>query len=71
MALYLANKDGNVQTGKNWLRNEVEDYWNKRECIGEMLKYITSFEHIDNMPHWHNGAAIANILKELVDNDGI
>lgn len=71
MAIYLANKDGNVQTGKNWLRNEVEDYWNKRERICEMLKYITSFEHIDNMAHWHSGAAIASIIKELVANDGL
>jgi adenine-specific DNA methylase len=71
MAIYLADKDGNVQTGKNWLRNEVEDYWNKRERIGEMLKYFATFEHINNMEHWHSGAAIANILKELVNNDGI
>lgn len=71
MAIYLAGKDDNIQTGKNWLRNEVEDYWNKRETIYEMLKYISTFEHIDNMEHWHSGSAIANILKELVANDGI
>lgn len=71
MAIYLADKDGNAQAGKNWLRNEVEDYWNKRERICEMLKYIATFEHIDNMEHWRSGAALANILKELVNNDGI
>lgn len=71
MAIYLAEKEDNVQVGKNWLRNEVEDYWNKREKIGEMLKYIATFEHIGNMEHWGSGATIANILKELVENDGI
>ncbi|MDD3040645.1 anti-phage-associated DUF1156 domain-containing protein [Bacteroides sp.] len=71
MALYLAGKDSNVQTGKNWLRNEIDDYWNKRDRICEMLKYIATFEHIDNMEHWHKQAGIANILKELVNNDGI
>jgi putative DNA methylase len=71
MAIYLAGKDDNVQAGKNWLRNEVEDYWNKRDKICEMLKYIATFEHIGNMEHWHSAAAIAKILKELVENDGI
>ena len=71
MSIYLAGKDGNVQVGKNWLRNEVEDYWNKRDRICEMIKYISTFEHIANMAHWHNQTTIANILKELVANDGI
>jgi putative DNA methylase len=71
MAIYLAGKDDNVQAGKNWLRNEVEDYWNKLDKICEMLKYIATFEHIGNMEHWHSAAAIAKILKELVENDGI
>ncbi|MGE5604090.1 MAG: DNA methylase, partial [Bacteroidota bacterium] len=71
MAIYLADKEGNAQAGKNWLRNEVEDYWNKRDRICEMLKYIATFEHINNMEHWHSGAALANIIKELVANDGI
>jgi hypothetical protein len=36
-----------------------------------MLKYIATFEVIGNMGHWHEGAQLATILKELVDNDGI
>ncbi|MBF0120188.1 MAG: DUF1156 domain-containing protein [Desulfobacterales bacterium] len=71
MAIYLALKDENVQTGKNWLRNEVEDYWHKRDKICEMLKYITTFEHIANMKNWHGLTTVSNILKELVDNDGM
>lgn len=71
MAIYLAQKENNVQAGKNWLRNEVVDYWNKRETIIEMFKYIATFEAIGNMEHWHEGAQLAAILKELVDNDGI
>lgn len=71
MSIYLAQKENNVQAGKNWLRNEVADYWNKRETIIEMLKYIATFEAIGNMEHWHEGAQLATILKELVANDGI
>ncbi len=72
MATYIASKEeNNVQAGKNWIRNEVNDYWNKRERICELLKYIVSFESIENMAHWHEEAVVANILKELVANDGI
>jgi len=72
MAVHLASKEeNNVQSGKNWLRNEVDDYWNKRESICQLLGYIESFEPISNMPHWHKESAAANILKELVSNDGV
>ncbi len=71
MAIYLAEKEDNVQAGKNWLRNEVDDYWNKRERTCEFLNYISTFEPIYNMEHWHEEAKIAGILKELVDNDGV
>ncbi len=72
MATYIAAKEeNNIQAGKNWLRNEVEDYWNKRERICEFLKYIASFASIENMDHWQEEAVVANVLKELVANDGI
>lgn len=71
MALYLIDKEDNVQAGKNWLKNEVEDYWNKRERICELLNYIATFEPIYNMEHWNSAAKAASILKELVANDMI
>ncbi len=72
MALYLSIKDDdNVAAGKNWLKNEVIDYWDKRELICEFLGYITTFEHISNMSHWAKEAQAAMILKELVGNDGV
>jgi adenine-specific DNA methylase len=71
MAIYLAEKEDNVQSGKNWLKNEVSDYWNKREQICEFLNYISTFEPINNMEHWQGAAKVAGILKELVKNDGV
>lgn len=71
MAIYLAEKEDNVQAGKNWLKNEVNEYWNKRERICEFLNYISTFESIYNMKHWHSAAKISGILKELVANDGV
>ena len=71
MAIYLAKKEDNVQSGKNWLKNEVDDYWNKRERICEFLNYISTFEPIYNMEHWQDEVKLAGILKELVKNDGV
>lgn len=72
MALHLASKDDeNVGAGRNWLKNEVVDYWEKRELIIEFLSYIATFEHISNMSHWEKEASVASILKELVRNDGV
>ncbi|MBU0700186.1 hypothetical protein KKE26_02655 [bacterium] len=72
MALYLAAKDeDSINAGKNWLKNEVLDYWNKRELICELLEYIATLEHISNMSHWGKEASVSLILRELVSNDGV
>ena len=71
MALYLMDKEDNVQAGRNWLKNELDEYWNKRERICEFLNYISTFEPIYNMEHWMSASKAATILKELVSNDMI
>lgn len=72
MAIYLGGKEeDSIINGKNWLRNEVVDYWNKREIIKELFKFIITFSNISNMEHWHDASKIAEILKELVANDSI
>lgn len=73
MALYIATKDESSTPleGKTYLRAEVSDYWNKRDRIQEILKFITAFSELANMSAWHNEAEAAKIIKELVANDGI
>ncbi len=71
MALYLGHKQDNVSSGRNWLRNEVEDYWSSRDKIREMLEFISGFMNIGNMQEWHRDAETASILLELVRNDTV
>lgn len=71
MAICQSEKEQNPQTGRAWLRNEVEDYWNKRTTIIELLRYLSTTEHIDHMTHWENPALYAKYLVELVSNDGV
>ncbi len=73
MALYIATKDesGSPLEGKTYLRAEVSDYWNKRDRIQEILKFVAAFRELSNMSAWHDEAEAAKIIKELVANDGI
>ncbi len=71
MAIYQSEKEQNPQAGRAWLKNEVEDYWNKRTTIIELLRYLSTTEHIDHMTHWKSPATYAKYLVELVTNDGV
>lgn len=71
IALYKSSKEEDATKGKVWLRNEIEGYWNERNKIVEMLEYISTLEHIENMKHWEKDAKFAKILAELVKHDGV
>ncbi|OPZ96596.1 MAG: hypothetical protein BWY72_01581 [Bacteroidetes bacterium ADurb.Bin416] len=71
MAIAQSEKEQNGQAGRTWLKNELDDYWNKRTTIIELLKYLSASEHFDNMGHWTVPAMYAKYLVELVSNDGV
>lgn len=71
VAIHLGLKEEDTSKGRNWLKTEVTDYWNKRSNIIEILNYLSKAEYIDNMEHWKECAHEAFILKNLVENDNI
>ncbi|HBM14777.1 MAG TPA: DNA methylase [Lentisphaeria bacterium] len=71
MAIAQSEKEQNGQAGRAWLKNEVEEYWNKRQTIIELLRYLSTTEHIDHMQHWQSPALYAKYLIELVSSDGV
>ena len=38
-ALYQCIKGEDTSKGKNWLKNEVPNYWNQRNTIMELLTF--------------------------------
>jgi len=70
MAINQGEKEENGQAGRAWLKNEVENYWDKRQIILELLRYLTTTEHIVHMKHWEDPARYARYILELVTNDG-
>jgi adenine-specific DNA methylase len=70
-ALHQAIKAEDTMQGRNWLKNELPNYWSQRNTIVEILNYIATLEHLENMPHWKEEARYARLLAELVKNDGV
>jgi putative DNA methylase len=70
-ALHQAIKNEDTSKGRNWLKNELPDYWTQRNTILELLDYIATLEHLENMSHWEQEAYYAKLLRELIDNDGV
>lgn len=71
VAIYLGLKEEDTSKGRNWLKTEMTDYWNKRNSIIEILNYLSKAEYIDNMEHWKECAHEAFMLKNLIENDNI
>ena len=70
-SIYIALKEDDINKGFNWLKSEVNDYWNNRNMLVEILNYLSKAEVIDSMEHWKECAHEAFILKNLVENDSI
>ncbi len=62
-------KTEEVQQGKNWLKNEVKDYWNQRTNIIEILRYLSTMGY--KIDHWKKDAEAAGLLGGAVQNDHI
>jgi hypothetical protein len=71
MAIHQSIKKEDAQVGKNWLKNEIPDYWNLRTNIIVLLEYLSKLDQFGNLEHWQNEAIYAKFLTELVRNDGV
>ena len=73
-ALYLSVQAETTDEGKNYLRAAYDsnnEYWNKRSMIINLLEFLSRFENIVHMEHWHKDSYYAKLLKEAIKNDGI
>lgn len=74
MAIYQCVQAESTSEGRNYLKAKYDqnnEYWDKRSAIMEILGFISRFENISHMKHWHQDAYYARLLKEAVRNDGI
>jgi hypothetical protein len=62
-------RTGEVKTGKNWLRTEVQDYWPQRKNLLEILRYLSTMGL--KLPHWQVDAKAAQLLAGAVENESV
>lgn len=68
-AIRETRKEDSPQTGRNWLYNELPDYWNAKQRIIHLLQYITkTTSHIDD---WLEDAQAAKLLTGYIENDHV
>ncbi|MEL1135050.1 anti-phage-associated DUF1156 domain-containing protein [Desulfitobacterium sp. THU1] len=71
-AIHIAIKeDGVPEKGLFHLKQQITDYWGRRDMIKQLLQVLKDTRNIDNMPHWTENAEMADHLYVLVDNDHI
>jgi putative DNA methylase len=58
-----------AREGLKWFHAELDDYWNQRKLILEILKYLSSASYIPHMIHWEKDADAALRLAGAVEND--
>ena len=73
MGIYVGVKeDNNPQKALGFIKNDLADYWGKREMILEILHFLIDTKDISNMQeHWQASAAMAEELATLVQHDTI
>ncbi|WP_336990022.1 anti-phage-associated DUF1156 domain-containing protein [Bacillus infantis] len=73
-AIYQSIMVESTSEGRNYLKAKYDqnnEYWDKRSAIIVILDFLSRFENISHMKHWHQNAYYARLLKEAVRNDGI
>lgn len=71
-AIHIAIKeDENPEKGLWHIKNNIADYWNKRDMLKQLLSFLKDTENIDTMAHWHEAGIMASHIYTLVDNDHI
>jgi hypothetical protein len=70
-AVYQAARSEETHAGLSYLKTELEDYWNQRTRIADILAYLARLRGVESMPHWESDAAAAGLLAGAVRNDHV
>ena len=68
-ALHEVGKEDNPIGGRNWLHNELPDYWGVRDRILVLLKYLLKTCNL--IGHWTDDVQSAKLLTGYIENDHI
>ena len=69
--IYIAEKEESPEKGLVQIKQEMPAYWQKRDMVKELLRFVKSAGQIDGLDHWKSPAAMADVLLIMVENDHI
>jgi putative DNA methylase len=69
-AVHKTAQEEDPRVGRDWLRQEVPNYWDRRTAIIELLRYL-SHTPSPGMTHWNSDRAAAELLAGMIENDGV
>ena len=71
--IYVGVKeDNNPNKALGFIKSEMQDYWDKREMIQQILRFLVDIKDISNMQeHWGESSEMADLLLTLVSHDSI
>ncbi len=68
-AIYETHQTEDPQMGRNWLHNELPDYWGNRQLILHILTFIV--RHVEHIEHWSLDMEALSLLMGRIENDHI
>lgn len=71
--IYVGVKeDNNPNKALGFIKSDMDNYWDKREMIQQILKFLVDIKYISNMQeHWSESAEMAELLLTLVAHDSV
>ena len=69
--IYIAEKEESPEKGLAQIKQEMLAYWQKRDMVKELLRFVKSAGQVDGLDHWKSPAAMADVLLIMVENDHI
>jgi hypothetical protein len=69
-AIYVSNRDGDPRAGRAYLKLELPNYWDQRQTILAIARFLGSKPPIA-MEHWAPDVAAAQLLAGAIENDSI
>lgn len=67
-AIYKTAEKDDPNEGRKWFRSEVPNYWDRREAIVVLLRYLARTP-TPAMTHWEVDRAASELLAGLIEND--
>lgn len=71
--IYVGIKEEmNPQKALGFIKNELTNYWDRREMISKILSFLVDIKDISNMhPQWTDSTEMAELLLAAVTHDGV